>query len=501
MSAINDPARLSARTVAPPQGRRLRHVVRRELQLLLAERSLWIAATLFLLLIGYALYNGAVQVRARDVAQIAFLQNDAQVRAAQLERLKRIMSGAEAATPFGNPANPEHMAGGYGAHHAWMPAAPLAPVALGQSDLFPSQYRVGYESKVSFLHNDDIENPWSLLSGQIDLAFVLVYLLPLLIFATGYNLLSAERESGTLRLLLSQPLAMRTLLFGKIGARAGVLLPLAIAGPLVLLLVARFDATVAAGDSALWWAAIVGAYALFWFAFVVAVNALGKSSATNAMVLVIAWVVLVLVLPVVLNLGITALRPAPSRTELAARIRAVTAQAMARNAKLLATDYRHVGKPALLLPQDGRIALSGRSLANYRIEREVDDAIRPDLDRFETQQARQQVLVSRLAGLSPAAAAYDAMTELSGNGQRRHAHFLRLVDDYHRDWKNFFFPRIDDGRAIAPADFAAMPAFEWREEDPAVPRRVAAQAATELLVPALLLLAFAAWRLRRFDVV
>lgn len=475
--------------------------MRQELRLLGAERALWGMALLFTLLIGYALYNGMVQARDRTRAQAELLRHDDQTRAAQLARLQRLLDGTEAATPFGNPANPEHMAGGYGAHHAWMPAAPLAPVALGQTDLFPSQFKVSYQSKVGFIHNDDIENPWHLLSGHFDLAFVIVYLLPLLIIALGYNLLSAERESGTLRLLLSQPLALPTLLLGKVGVRAIVLLGMAVVVPAGFLLEARPAETLQAGNAALWWVLLVGSYAFFWFALVVAVNAFGRSSATNAMVLVIGWVLLVLVMPVLLNLAVTQASPAPSRTELAARIRVVTAQAMTRHAKLLATDYQHIGKPELLLPKDGHIALSGRSLANYQIEREVDDAIQPELVRFQVQQSRQQALVARYEAVSPAAVVYDGMTALAGNGQRRHAHFMQRVDSYHRAWKGFFFPRIDAGVAIAPADFARFPTYEWREEDPRVSQQLAQRAIAQLLIPALALLGIGAWRLRRYAVV
>ena len=49
-----------------------------------------------------------------------------------------------------------------------------------QTDLFPSQFKVTYDSKVNFIHNNDIENPWHLLSGHFDLAFVVVYLLSLI---------------------------------------------------------------------------------------------------------------------------------------------------------------------------------------------------------------------------------------------------------------------------------------------------------------------------------
>lgn len=481
------------------QSARLAMVMRQELRLLLAERSLWIVAALFLVLIGYALYNGLLQTRLRDQAQAAIVASDTQTRSDQLALLGRILQGSATPAPFQNPSDPANMGGGYGAHHAILPSGPLAPVALGQTDLFPGQFKVTFQSRIHFIHNNDIENPWHLLSGHFDLAFVIVYLLPLLIFALSYNLLSAERESGTLRLLMSQPLLLRTLVVGKVAVRAAVLLGMAALLPVAVLLLARPQALDAAGATA-WWALLVAAYALFWFALVVAVNAFGKSSATNAMLLVIAWVVLVLIVPVLLNLGVTAASPAPSRTELATRTRMVTIEAMKRYEKLLAADYRYMDKPEVLVPKNGRIELSGRQLANFSIQRQTDDEIQPELDRFDAQQARQQQLVARYSAVSPAAVAYEAMTGLAGTGSRRHAHFMAQMADYHRAWKEFFFPRIDGGIAMSEADFARIPAFAWKEEPAPLVRGQAAIALLQLLVPALLLLGLAFWRLRRYSV-
>lgn len=482
------------------QSRRYTLVLRHELRLLTRERALWLCGLLFLLLVAYAVFNGLWQTALRDEAQAALVRADAQARAGQLAQLHRIMDGRETPTPFGNPASPANMGGGLGAHYAIMPSVALAPVALGQTDLFPSQFKVTYQSKVNFIHNNDIENPWHLLSGHFDLAFVVVYLLPLLIFALSYNLLSGEKEDGTLRLLLSQPLALLTLIAGKISLRAAVLLGAAVLLPMAALLLVRPQALHAAGTT-LWWALLVGAYALFWFSAVVAVNAFGKSSAANAMILMVGWVLLVLVAPVLLNLAAAFVSPAPSRAELATRTRVATALAMRDNAALLSTDYQHMDKPDVLVPRDGRLEITGRPMGQARVERQVDEAMQPELDRFDAQLARQQALVARYSVLSPAAVAYEGITALAGTGQRRHAHFMKQIDAYHRAWKDFFLPRIEAGRAIAPADFAAMPVFRWHEEDPGVVRAQALRALLQLLAPTLLLLALAGWRLRRYRVV
>lgn len=483
----------------PSQSNRLWLVARQELKLLLRERSLWLVGGLFLLLVAYALFNGVQQTASRDRAQAALVQNDAQTRLSQIELIERVYAGTQAPSPFGNPANPANMAGSLGGQYAVMPSAALAPIALGQSDLFPGQFKVTHQSKVNFLHNNDIENPWHLLSGHFDLAFVIVYLLPLLIFALSYNLLSAEKEDGTLRLLLSQPMELTTLIAGKVAVRAAVLLGAAVLVPLAVLLVARPQAW-ALGGTTLWWAVLVGVYALFWFAAAVAVNAFGKASATNAMVLIISWVVLVLVVPVLLNLAVTHLSPAPSRAELATRTRVVTAEAMSHNSELLATDYKHVDKPDVLLPKDGKIDMSGRAMAHYRIQREVDELIQPELERFDAQQARQQELVAKYSAMSPAAVAYEALTGLAGTGQRRYAHFMEQIGQFHEEWKAFFHPRIDAGQALSAADIPKIPRFQWREEERALVNAQTRRSVLQLLVPTFILLGVAAWRLRRYRV-
>jgi ABC-2 type transport system permease protein len=111
------------------QTRRLLLVMRQELGLLLAERSLWLVAGLFLLLIGYAMFNGIAQTAARDRAQAAVAADDARARAAQRAQLARILARQEAPKPFENPADPVRMGSGFGAQHAIMPSAALAPVA------------------------------------------------------------------------------------------------------------------------------------------------------------------------------------------------------------------------------------------------------------------------------------------------------------------------------------------------------------------------------------
>lgn len=475
-------------------------VLRNEMRLLAREPSAWIVGFLFVCMAGYALVNGVAQAGSTAAAQAATLQADVQARERRLDFLQRILAGTDTPKPFENPANPAVMASGYGSVHAVLPVGPLSAVALGQSDLHPSQFKISAQSRAVFMNPSDIESPWQLLSGHFDLAFVLVYVMPLMIFGLSYNLLSGERESGTLWLLLSQPVGLGALLAGKVGARVLALVLPAVLVPLSLLL--TLDRGAAAGSMALvesigWWAAMVAAYALFWLALVVAVNAFGGSSATNAMVLVISWVFVVLVIPILLNLTVSREVPAPSRTQLATQLRSLTAQAMQSHQALLTTDYQHVGRGARLLPTDGRIEIAGRALGQYRVHRDVDARIAPDLERFDRQAARQREWVRQRAFLSPAVLVHEGMTDLAGTGGWRNARFGEQVGAFHERWKAFFFPRIEAALALTPADHAAIPEFRWIEEPTSQLHQRARSVVVQLLALAGLLVGVAAWCLRR----
>lgn len=477
-------------------------VARHEIRLLLADRTLWVVSALFLAILGYGLSNGLVQARVKEDALASVLAAQQRREAAKGPLLNQILNEGVIPDPFANPADPSSLSGGYGARYAYMPISPLAPLAFGQSDIRPDYYRVTSRSRIDFLTDTEIENPWNLLSGHFDLAFVVVYLFPLLIFALTYNVLSFERESGTLRLVLSQPIGLPVLAAGKIVVRAGVLLVWALAVPLVALMVLRPEVR---SSAFLWpllgWAGLIVAYAAFWFALALAVSAFGRSSATNALALVGTWIACVLVIPVLLNVIVSVASPVPSRTELATRTRLVTGEALTRYAALLNADYKYIDNPELLRPKNGRIEIAGRMRGSYLMERDVDKQLDGLLASFDGQLADQQRLVSRFGVLSPAIVVYEGLTAVAGTGVGRHLHFQQQIAAFHRAWRDFFEPKILEGIAITPDDLDRLPAFVWREENEGVMRGRVVAGVLQLLVPAAVLAAIGVWRLRRYSVV
>lgn len=477
-------------------------VVRHELRLLGADRTLWLVSSLFIVIIGYGLFNGITQARLKEEALASVLAAQTRGEAGIRTLLGQIYNEGAVPDPFANPADPSSLGGGYGARYAYMPISPLAPLAFGQSDIRPDYYKVTNRSRINFLTDAEIENPWNLLSGHFDLAFVVVYLFPLLIFTVSYNFLSIEREQGTLRLVLSQPIGLPILAAAKVTVRAGVLLAWALVVPFVALTILRPETRSAAY---LWpllgWAALLVAYAAFWFALALAVNAFGRSSAANALALVSLWIACVLVSPVLLNVIVSVASPVPSRTELATRTRLVTGEALTRYATLLNADYQYIDKPDVLRPKDGRIQIAGRMRGTYLMEKDVDDQLDGLLATFDRQLGDQQRLVSRYGIVSPAIVAYEGLTAVAGTGVARHLHFQRQIAAYHRAWRDFFEPKILDGLAVTLADLDKLPAFQWQEEDSNLVQGRVLAGVLQLLIPALALTFLGVWRLRRYSIV
>ncbi|UPT84646.1 ABC transporter permease [Bradyrhizobium barranii subsp. apii] len=304
-------------------------IVRHEARIMFRDGTLPLVAAVLALMVGCGLFVGLAQASLRDRMLVDVVKHERETQTENRQTLNSVLAGKEALVPFSNPANPAALAGTLAGRHATLPNAALAALSVGQSDLMPNYYRITYLSKVQFMYDTEIENPWNLLSGHFDLSFVIVFVLPLLVIALAYNLLSAEREQGTLRMLCSQPISVVTILGGKVFVRLLAVLAVTIPLPLAVLLLIRPEARGAEQVMLmLSWSMLVGSYALFWFVLAVLVNAAGRSSSANALIMAAIWTVLVLILPVALNLVVNVVSPAPSRTELASRTRVVTADAL-----------------------------------------------------------------------------------------------------------------------------------------------------------------------------
>ncbi|MEO0743609.1 MAG: ABC transporter permease subunit, partial [Bacteroidota bacterium] len=202
-------------------------VARTEARLLWADRTALWASLVFLAATGYALASGLGMRADRNASVDALVAADTERWAgwhAEADSLEQAMQAEGVALDtYEWGARSPYTVGMFYGREVAVPPPPLSALAVGQADLYPAAHRIVAASTVSVGSSDALTSPLRLAAGAFDLAFVLLYLLPLLALALGYDLTASERERGTLRLVLAQPLSRRSLVAGKLLARGGLL--------------------------------------------------------------------------------------------------------------------------------------------------------------------------------------------------------------------------------------------------------------------------------------
>lgn len=462
-----------------------RRIIQHEWRNLTADRTAWVVLILFGLVIGYALVKGQTWIRAQQTS-LTEMRTDEQKRLSDI-RDEITKAETEAAQknetlkyPDWGARHPFYVSNYRGQQYAALPPAPLAALAIGQSDVYPNHFKVTGAMKESFMVAQDLESPFKLFAGHFDLAFVILYFFPLLILALSFNLVAAEKEEGTLAMLLSNPVRLRQIVLGKVVLRALVIFLAAAVFSLAGFFLSGGRATL---THLLLWLVAVFSYGGFWFALAIAVNALGKSAAANAVILAACWLAFVIVIPSVVNLMATTLYPVPSRLEFITAMRGETQAAEQTGSKLLGKYFQD--HPELAKPADAKATEDDFAMLSLAKDELVGRALQPVLARFNTQLAAQQEFTHRFHYLSPAILMQSALNDIAGTGVARYQHFLAQVEGFHQRWQDYFKPRVFEKRAMASGDLDQLPRFVWQEESMgALIRRV--------LWPAVLLAAIAA---------
>ncbi len=461
---------------------------RRELHLLRREGlAPWALVALTLLLVGAALNGRALLgVQARTAAGL-------EEEAAQTTRAL----GEQAARGIATATSPGVVGYSVLGEPAVLPPTPLGALAIGQGDLLPAWYPVTARGPYNFLVRSEPENPLRLSIGNFDAAFVIVWLLPLVVIALSFNVVSAERERGVLAIAVASGSSPAAFIFGKIVARA-----LVVFGSLWI---ALFAAALAAGVPLaraagalpwLLWLAAATLYGAFWFALALFVNSRPRASDQNASLLAGAWLVLVILLPSLTNLAATTVFAAPSRVALTTELR--EASEAADRAAAATRDKYFFDHPEM---QGGDLDRTAYFQSVAQSELDISKAMAPLLAQFDVQARKQQGLVEVLQFLSPGTMTWQALTALAGSDGARHREFRAQTLTFHDRWSGFFRERLMRSATLTAADYAALPQFRF--DEPALGRTLARAlpALAALLALSLLLGGIAMRRLRRFPVV
>lgn len=430
------------------------------------SRRLWrdytagLVAVLIFAAALFGAYNGARYANQRVEANNLALAADVKTFSELQQEARDIESGIKPIPLFGGAVKSSSIGLFYPRTAALFPAS-MAFSSIGQADVYPSFFKVSGRRSDDFMDEQELENPTNLLVGRFDLAFVVVFLVPLFAFALAYNLLTAERENGTLALLLSQGVKLRSLLLGKTLARAVVLIaPLIIAALCAVLWFENSADWIFIALKFLAWCLLVVAYALVWLAVAALVNLYGKSSASNALTLAAVWIGLVMLAPTFINLAAQTVSPMPSRLELINFSRQVQEESR-QPVELLENYYREHPEAR---PPNKDLTKYDFPFYYTAIQREQQRRVAPVLARYDDALAAQQNFMRVAAVVSPPLVAQETLNDLAGTGYARHRRFIEQVHQYHQAHKDFFEPLVFRDARLTAADYDRMPRFAFREE-------------------------------------
>jgi ABC-2 type transport system permease protein len=266
--------------------------------------------------------------------------------------------------------------------------------------------------------------------GRMSLATVIQVWLPLIVIAAAAGAFAAEREAGTLALLLSLGVSPARLLAGK--ALAAGVAALAVVGPGAAVGVALLGRVAGA-----WPADVVersallavawGLYLVFWVVITLAVSLRAPNVRLAMAALLTVWCLGVVVAPRVAADLARVAHPLPSRAELdrlEIERRIQTPGSYEKLRQQILIDYG-VATPADL-PVDINVIYAQR--AEARINQRLDERMAELWAIYQGERRDYQ----RASAVSPAVALDLVSMAAAGSDDVHHRSFLRQAEDYRR---------------------------------------------------------------------
>jgi len=344
----------------------------------------------------------------------------------------------------------------------WDAPSSLAFAALGQRDIAPSVLRVRALALEAQIYENEQTNPELTLPGRFDLAFVAVYLAPLVLIVLLHDLWSGEREAGRLAALQSTARSSSRLFIIRASVRAtltatALMVPFAVG--------AIFEN--AAFIDALLFAAVVAGVVLFWTLIAILVARLGPRSPVNAAVLAGLWFALTLVGPAAANLGINAAVPVPEGARLARENRDAVHGAwdLPRQATLerFLTIYPEWRDTApMTAPFHWKWYFAFQHLGDVAVA---------DLSRDYRAGVEQREAAAQAIGwLMPPVALQNALHRIAETDLTAQLAYQDEVRAFHTELRCYYYPFLFNDLPFGPAEFENAPRFRDSEGGPSAPQ-------------------------------
>ena len=289
---------------------------------------------------------------------------------------------------------------------------------------------------------------------KIDWGFIVGYVLSLIALLFTFDSISGERERGTLRLILANPMPRHTVLVGKfLGALMSIFMPFTLA-VLINLFVISVSGDVHLDAEAWRRLSIIFIVAVFYAGLFIAlgllVSARVQGSAVSLVILLLTWVTFVVFIPSTLALIASGFSPAPMTSD----------ESWERKSqlhdKLSDKYYTQWDKPL--------------SKSEF-VTKDAEGHERLSQEHL-TQQITQVDLARAATRISPASLVQHLLESFAGTGFNRHVQFLENVKRYARQYREFVLDTdradpdslhiigVREGMSRKPVSPESIPRFE-----------------------------------------
>jgi ABC-type transport system involved in multi-copper enzyme maturation permease subunit len=288
--------------------------------------------------------------------------------------------------------------------------------------------------------------------GRIDFLFVVQAVLSLIAFLFAFDAVSGEKEMGTLKLAMANPVPRYKILLAKFAGGMIVLVApflLSFAIGSTILVVAGyplFQGTILAKVALILLLSMI--YIIVFFVMGLFVSTLTHQSKTALIVLMFVWVVLVLGVPRLSMMAAKVIRPVEDDAVVALRIKLLTESIQNEKGNALKQLYFDKAREKNLSP--GLLTFDSSDPAFVKKRNEIagpfEARMREELAKIDAdQQRRRQAqlnLARNIARISPASLLSYLMTDITDSGEHVKVKFLTAVRLYSADLDRVVFSKI-----------------------------------------------------------
>jgi ABC-type transport system involved in multi-copper enzyme maturation permease subunit len=287
--------------------------------------------------------------------------------------------------------------------------------------------------------------------GKIDFVFLIQMVLSLVGLLFASDVIAGEKESGTLRAMLSNSLPRDTILIGKItGGYLALWFPFIIAFLLgiVLLLVRAFPLFV--GDTLARVLSVFLAASLFmliYFAIGSMISSSSSKTRTSLIVILLVWVSFQLVIPRVSDMAADVIYPIRTETQvsleksiLAKSIDIETSRELGRRYVLIFGNEGAPSRGDNPTPQDVKWDAAKKEIESNARERKAQQIKQID-DAYGREKRIRQNMATNLSLLSPSAAFARLLADVCGTGEIARRKYGEAIKDHAQALDTALFSR------------------------------------------------------------